>query len=137
MLLAASIPRPPASASTQTTILLTAHHPVDGRLQGPAEFVRQDPPQIPDPHHVHHGDGRGVDLLFTLVSPNLLTALIGSVGLMIAFYYGPTGFACVVLPPDLEVRPRPDDEGRGSPAGALILTAVFVYGSSSTPSRTG
>ena len=33
-------------------------------------------------------------LLFTLVSINLLTALIGSVGLMIAFYYGLTGFAC-------------------------------------------
>ena len=33
-------------------------------------------------------------LLFTLVSPNLLSALIGSVGLMIAFYYGLTGFAC-------------------------------------------
>ncbi len=34
-------------------------------------------------------------VLFTLVSPNLLSALIGSVGLMIAFYYGLTGFACV------------------------------------------
>ncbi len=34
-------------------------------------------------------------VLFTLVSTNLLTALIGSVGLMIAFYYGLTGFACV------------------------------------------
>ena len=34
-------------------------------------------------------------VLFTMVSPQLLTALIGSVGLMIAFYYGLTGFACV------------------------------------------
>ena len=34
-------------------------------------------------------------VLFTVISPNLLTALIGSVGLMIAFYYGLTGFACV------------------------------------------
>ena len=34
-------------------------------------------------------------LLFTVISTNLLTALIGSVGLMIAFYYGLTGFACV------------------------------------------
>ena len=33
-------------------------------------------------------------MLFTLISPNLLSALIGSVGLMIAFYYGLTGFAC-------------------------------------------
>ncbi len=37
----------------------------------------------------------GFYVLFTLVSTNLLTALIGSVGLMIAFYYGLTGFACV------------------------------------------
>ena len=34
-------------------------------------------------------------MLFTLISSNLLLALIGSVGLMIAFYYGMTGFACV------------------------------------------
>jgi amino acid transporter len=34
-------------------------------------------------------------LLFTVISTNLLSALIGSVGLMIAFYYGLTGFACV------------------------------------------
>jgi len=33
-------------------------------------------------------------VLFTLISENLLAALIGSVGLMIAFYYGLTGFAC-------------------------------------------
>lgn len=33
-------------------------------------------------------------VLLTLISENLLTALIGSVGLMIAFYYGLTGFAC-------------------------------------------
>ena len=34
-------------------------------------------------------------VLFTLISSSLLLALIGSVGLMIAFYYGLTGFACV------------------------------------------
>ena len=33
-------------------------------------------------------------VLFTLIRENLLAALIGSVGLMIAFYYGLTGFAC-------------------------------------------
>ena len=31
----------------------------------------------------------------TLVSANMLSDSIGSVGLMIAFYYGLTGFACV------------------------------------------
>ncbi|GFG80024.1 hypothetical protein MPRG_33000 [Mycobacterium paragordonae] len=33
-------------------------------------------------------------VLLTLISENLLVALIGSVGLMIAFYYGLNGFAC-------------------------------------------
>ena len=33
-------------------------------------------------------------VLFTLISESLLAALIGSVGLMIAFYYALTGFAC-------------------------------------------
>ena len=37
----------------------------------------------------------GFYVLFTLISSQLLLALIGSVGLMIAFYYGLTGFACV------------------------------------------
>jgi amino acid transporter len=69
-------------------------------------------------------------LLFTLVSPNLLTALIGSVGLMIAFYYGLTGFACVWF-----YRKELTKSGRNLMMrgvvpllGALILSAVFVYG---------
>ena len=36
-------------------------------------------------------------LVFTLISPNLLSALIGSIGLMIAFYYGLTGLASAWL----------------------------------------
>jgi hypothetical protein len=35
----------------------------------------------------------GFYLLFTLISPNLLIALIGALGLLIAVYYGLTGFA--------------------------------------------
>ena len=69
-------------------------------------------------------------LLFTLVSPNLLTALIGSVGLMIAFYYGLTGFACAwFYRKDLAKSGR-DLMMRGVVPllGAIILTAVFIYG---------
>ena len=69
-------------------------------------------------------------LLFTLISPNLLTALIGSVGLMIAFYYGLTGFACAWFYRKDLTRSARDFIMRGIVPllGALILTAIFVYG---------
>ncbi len=69
-------------------------------------------------------------MLFTLVSSNLLTALIGSVGLMIAFYYGLTGFACVwFYRKDLTKSAR-DFMMRGVVPllGGLILLVVFIYG---------
>ena len=69
-------------------------------------------------------------VLFTLVSPNLLSALIGSVGLMIAFYYGLTGFACVwFYRKDLTKNAR-DFMMRGVVplGGGLILLVVFAYG---------
>ncbi|BBY22770.1 APC family permease [Mycobacterium stomatepiae] len=34
-------------------------------------------------------------ILFTMISPNLLNALVGSIGLVIALYYAMTGYACV------------------------------------------
>ena len=69
-------------------------------------------------------------LLFTLISPNLLTALIGSVGLMIAFYYGLTGFACAWFYRKDLTRSARDFIMRGIVPllGALILTAIFIYG---------
>ena len=69
-------------------------------------------------------------LLFTLISPNLLTALIGSVGLMIAFYYGLTGFACAWFYRKDLTRSARDFMMRGIVPllGALILTAIFIYG---------
>jgi hypothetical protein len=68
--------------------------------------------------------------LFTLISPNLLTALIGSVGLMIAFYYGLTGFACAWFYRKDLTRSARDFMMRGIVPllGALILTAIFIYG---------
>ena len=69
-------------------------------------------------------------VLFTLVSPNLLSALIGSVGLMIAFYYGLTGFACTwFYRKDLTKSVR-DLVMRGIVplSGGIILLVIFIYG---------
>jgi amino acid transporter len=97
MLLAASI-LTSASASTQTTILPTARTTLSMGVYKalPASFAKIHRTYLtPTVATLVMG---GVSILFyvlfTLVSPNLLSALIGSVGLMIAFYYGLTGFAC-------------------------------------------
>ena len=72
----------------------------------------------------------GFYVLFTLISSNLLTALIGSVGLMIAFYYALTGFACVwFYRRELTSSTRSFFmRGLIPLTGALMLAAVFVYG---------
>jgi hypothetical protein len=69
-------------------------------------------------------------VLFTLISVNLLTALIGSVGLMIAFYYGLTGFACAWYYRKTLTGSVRDFMMRGVVPllGGVILTVVFIYG---------
>jgi len=88
-----------ASASTQTTILPTARTALSmGAYKAlPNSFTRIHPRFLtPTVATVGMGVVSAVFyVLFTLVSSSLLLALIGSVGLMIAFYYGLTGFACV------------------------------------------
>jgi len=88
-----------ASASTQTTILPTARTALSmGAYRAlPPSFTRIHPRFLtPTIATVVMGIVSAVFyVLFTLISSNLLLALIGSVGLMIAFYYGLTGFACV------------------------------------------
>ena len=133
MLLAASI-LTSASASTQTTILPTARTTLSMGVYKalPASFAKIHRRYLtPTTSTLAMGAVSILFyLLFTLVSPNLLTALIGSVGLMIAFYYGLTGFACVwFYRKDLTKSAR-DFMMRGVVplGGALILTAVFVYG---------
>ena len=133
MLLAASI-LTSASASTQTTILPTA------RTTLSMGVYKALPPSFAKIHRKYLTPTTATltmgavsilfYLLFTLVSPNLLTALIGSVGLMIAFYYGLTGFACAwFYRKDLAKSGR-DLMMRGVVPllGAIILTAVFIYG---------
>jgi amino acid transporter len=98
LLLSASI-LTSASASTQTTILPTARTALSmGAYKAlPASFTKIHPKFLtPTVATVVMGVVSAVFyVLFTKVSPHLLTALIGSVGLMIAFYYGLSGFACV------------------------------------------
>ena len=74
---------------------------VDGRAQGVAQALRRHPPQVPVTGVLHarcsgpspsSGTWRS-----TLISPNdVLANSIEALGFGIAFYYGLTGFACVI-----------------------------------------
>jgi len=96
-LLAASI-LTSASASTQTTILPTARTALSMGVWRalPKAFARVHPRNLtPTVATVAMGVVSAVFYLaFTALGTNMLTALIGSIGLMIAFYYGLTGFVC-------------------------------------------
>jgi amino acid transporter len=88
-----------ASASTQTTILPTARTALSmGAYKAiPERFARIHPKYLtPTDATVWMGL---VSIIFyvglTLTSQNVLGDSIAAVGLMIAFYYGMTGFACV------------------------------------------
>lgn len=133
MLLAASI-LTSASASTQTTILPTARTALSMAAYKaiPEQFARIHPRFLtPTWATVAMGFvSAGFYLLFTLISSNLLSALIGSLGLMIAFYYGLTGFACVwYYRKTLRSSVRNIIMRGVFPlAGGLMLLAVFIYG---------
>jgi amino acid transporter len=88
-----------AAASTQTTILPTARTSLSMARQGalPRVFARIHPRfQTPDVSTLAMG---GVSIAWyvglTIVSENILFDSIAALGLMIAFYYGLTGYACV------------------------------------------
>ncbi|MEB0288626.1 MULTISPECIES: APC family permease [unclassified Cryobacterium] len=133
LLLSASI-LTSASASTQTTILPTARTALSMGVYRalPARFAKIHPRYLTPTWATlaMGGISIGFYLLFTLISVQLLGALIGSVGLMIAFYYGLTGFACVwyyrrsMWSSFRNVIMR----GLFPLLGGLMLTAAFVYG---------
>ncbi len=88
-----------ASASTQTTILPTARTTLSMAAYRamPARFAKVHPRFLtPSVSTVWMG---AVSIVFyvglTLVSTNVLADSVASIGLLIAFYYGLTGFACV------------------------------------------
>lgn len=90
-----------ASSSTQTTILPTARTALSMATFGafPKKLASMHA-RFNSPSWTTIGMGV-VSIAFyvgaTWFSPTLLTALIGAIGLQIAFYYGLTGFACVWL----------------------------------------
>ncbi|MEO8906844.1 MAG: APC family permease, partial [Microbacteriaceae bacterium] len=133
MLLAASI-LTSASASTQTTILPTARTSLSMAVYKavPEKFARIHPRYLtPTWSTVAMGlVSAAFYLLFTLISPSLLLALIGSIGLMIAFYYGLTGFACVWFYRKTLTTSFRNFVMRGvyPLVGALMLVAAFIYG---------
>ncbi|MFT2815593.1 APC family permease [Leifsonia sp. A12D58] len=133
LLLAASI-LTSASASTQTTILPTARTALSMATYKaiPARFARIHPKFL-TPTWSTIGFGIvsiAFYLIFTLISSNLLNALIGSIGLMIAFYYGLTGFACTWFYRKTLTSSFRNFIMRGlfPLLGGLMLLAVFIYG---------
>ncbi|MFM9877479.1 MAG: APC family permease, partial [Rhodoglobus sp.] len=133
LLLAASI-LTSASASTQTTILPTARTALSMAVYKalPAKFATIHPKFL-TPTWSTIGMGivsAAFYLIFTLISPVLLGALIGSIGLMIAFYYGLTGFACVWFYRKTLTTSFRNFVMRGlfPFLGGAMLAAVFGYG---------
>ncbi|NUU05901.1 APC family permease [Leifsonia sp. C5G2] len=123
-----------ASASTQTTILPTARTSLSMAVYKaiPERFARIHP-RFLTPTWSTIGMGLVSALfylIFTAISVSLLNALIGSIGLMIAFYYGLTGFACVWFYRKTLFHSARTVIFRGlfPLAGGLMLLAVFCYG---------
>ncbi|GAA4149283.1 APC family permease [Leifsonia shinshuensis] len=123
-----------ASASTQTTILPTARTTLSMAVYKaiPEKFARIHP-RFLTPTWSTIGMGlvsAAFYLIFTAINVTLLTALIGSIGLMIAFYYGLTGFACVWYYHRTLFTSFRHAIMRGlfPLLGGLMLLAVFIYG---------
>jgi amino acid transporter len=133
LLLAASI-LTSASASTQTTVLPTARTTLSMGVYKalPDSFAKIHRKYLtPSVSTIVMGAVSILFyLLFTVISDNLLTALIGSVGLMIAFYYGLTGLACVWFYRKTLTRSARDFVMRGVVPllGGVSLFVMFLYG---------
>ncbi|WP_167105542.1 APC family permease [Mycobacterium sp. DL592] len=133
LLLSASI-LTSASASTQTTVLPTARTTLSMGVYKalPTSFAKIHRTYLtPSVSTIVMGLVSILFyVLFTLVSRNLLTALIGSVGLMIAFYYGLTGFACAWFYRKSLTKSTRDFVMRGAVplAGGVLLLVIFIYG---------
>jgi amino acid transporter len=121
-----------ASASTQTTILPTARTSLSmGAYRAiPKRFANIHPKYLtPTDSTIWMG---AVSIIFyvalTLTSQHVLADSIAAVGLMIAFYYGLTGFACVWYYRKTLTKTRRDFIMRGvfPFLGGLMLLAAFV-----------
>jgi amino acid transporter len=123
-----------ASASTQTTILPTARTSLSMAVYKaiPERFARIHPRFLtPTWSTIAMGV---VSIAFyavvTFVNNDLLTPLVDSIGLMIAFYYGLTGFACVWFYRSSFYKTFRNFIMRFlfPLLGALMLTAAFIFG---------
>ncbi|MFD4547463.1 APC family permease [Streptomyces sp. NPDC058466] len=121
-----------AAASTQTTILPTARTTLSMAAFKaiPDRFARIHP-RFLTPTWSTVGMGLAsiaFYVMLTRVSENVLADSIGSVGLMIAFYYGLTGFACVWYYRRVLTRTPRDLWAKGiMPAlGGVLLLYFFV-----------
>jgi amino acid transporter len=123
-----------ASASTQTTILPTARTSLSMAVYKaiPERFARIHPKYLtPTWSTIAMGI---VSIAFyaivTFVNNDLLTPLVDSIGLMIAFYYGLTGFACVWFYRKSFYQTFRDFIMRFlfPLLGGLMLAAAFVFG---------
>jgi amino acid transporter len=122
-----------ASASTQTTILPTARTSLSMAAYGaiPKRFARIHPKYLtPTDSTIWMG---AVSIVFyvglTLISADILADTIAAVGLMIAFYYGLTGFACVwFYRKTMWAKPRDIVMQGVIPfLGGLLLLGCFFY----------
>ncbi len=121
-----------ASASTQTTILPTARTALSMAVYRaiPGKFARIHPRYL-TPTWSTIGMGlvsAAFYLGMTAISPNILAALIGAIGLQIAFYYGLTGIACAwFYRHSLGTARHLINRGIIPLAGGIFLFTMFAY----------
>jgi amino acid transporter len=121
-----------AAASTQTTILPTARTSLSMARAGAMPASLGDVhPRFLTPHVSTILMG-GLSIVWyvglTIISENILFDSIAALGLMIAFYYGLTGFACTIFYRRQLMRSLKSFLliGVGPTLGGLILTGIFV-----------
>ena len=90
-----------AAASTQTTILPTARTALSMGAKGALpKMLGEGPPALPDADQRDDLDGHPVGRLLRRaqgrVARTSTTTRLAALGLMIAFYYGLTGYACAI-----------------------------------------
>jgi amino acid transporter len=122
-------------ASTLTTILPTARTTLSMAAfkAAPQIFARIHPKYL-TPTWSTWGMGAASVVFYvilTSVSGNVLNDSIGSLGLMIAFYYGLTGFACFWFYRNVPLTWRQAMSKRVIPLlGGILLLVLFVYAAS-------
>ncbi len=123
-----------SAASAQTTILPTARTVLSMATFKalPDKFARVNPKYL-TPGYATVAMGVvsiAFYVIMTILSSNILTVTIGSLGLMIAFYYGLTGYASAWYYRKILTRSASDFINKGllPLLGGLSLTAIFWYG---------